>query len=213
MICLVRLIVAAVCSLLIGVERQTRMKGAGSRTHMMVSLGAALMTLVSSYGFLPIVGAAGVSVDVSRVAASIAVGFLGAGVIFVHRGGAVGLTTAAGLWTTTGVGMAIGCGMYAPGITATALMLIAQVLLRGVERREKMQVTELAVGLTDGKGDLVRLYDWLEQRKITVREINLKRQEGSSVKIVLYIAMPRHFDKADFLRLQEDILGVQSVEI
>lgn len=85
MICLLRLIVA---------ERQTRMKGAGSRTHMMVSLGAALMTLVSSYGFLPIVGAAGVSVDVSRVAASIAagIGFLGAGVIFVHRGGVVGLT-------------------------------------------------------------------------------------------------------------------------
>ena len=55
-------------------------------------------------------------------------------------------------------------------------------LLRGVERREKMQVTELVVGLTDGKGDLVRLYDWLEQRKITVREIDLKRQEGSSVK-------------------------------
>lgn len=110
MICLVRLIVAAVCGLLIGVERQTRMKGAGSRTHMMVSLGAALMTLVSSYGFLLIVGAAGVSVDVSRVAASI------------------------------------------------------------------------AVGLTDGKGDLVRLYDWLAQRKITVREIDLKRQEGNSVK-------------------------------
>ena len=110
MICLVRLIVAAVCGLLIGVERQTRMKGAGSRTHMMVSLGAALMTLVSSYGFLPIVGAAGVSVDVSRVAASI------------------------------------------------------------------------AAGLTDGKGDLVRLYDWLAQRKITVREIDLKRQEGISIK-------------------------------
>ncbi|MFR7646252.1 MAG: hypothetical protein ACLUZQ_06780 [Butyricicoccus sp.] len=46
-----------------------------------------------------------------------------------------------------------------------------------------------------------------------MREIDLKRQEGSSVKIVLYIAMPRHFDKADFLRLQEDIPGVQSVEI
>ena len=61
-------------------------------------------------------------------------------------------------------------------------------LLIGVERREKMQVTELAVGLTDGKGELVRLYDWLAQRKITVREINLKRKEGNSVKIVLYIA-------------------------
>ena len=65
---------------------------------MMVSLGAALMTLVSAYGFLPIVGAAGVSVDVSRVAASIAagIGFLGAGVIFVHRGGVVGLTDGKG---------------------------------------------------------------------------------------------------------------------
>ena len=71
----------------------------------------------------------------------------------------------------------------------------------------------IAAGLTDGKGDLVRLYDWLEQRKITVREIDLKWQEGCLVKIVLYIAMPRHFDKADFLRLQEDIPGVQSVEI
>ena len=78
---------------------------------------------------------------------------------------------------------------------------------------KKMQVTELAVGRTDGKGELVRLYAWLAQRKITVREINLKRKEGNSVKIVLYIAIPRHFDKADFLRLQEDIPGVQSVEI
>ena len=57
------------------------------------------------------------------------------------------------------------------------------------------------------------MYDWLEQKKITVREIDFKRQEGNSVKIVLYIAMSRHFDKADFLRLQEDIPGVQSVEI
>lgn len=53
----------------------------------------------------------------------------------------------------------------------------------------------------------------LSQRKITVSEIDLKRKEGNSVKIVLYIAMPRHFDKEDFLRLQEDIPGVQSVEI
>ncbi len=117
------------------------------------------------------------------VAASIAagIGFLGAGVIFVHRGGVVGLTTAAGLWTTTGVGMAIGCGMYAPGITATALMLIAQVLLREC-RAARKNAGYRARGRSDSKGDLVRLYDWLEQRKITVREIDLKRQEGSSVK-------------------------------
>ncbi|MFQ9975933.1 MAG: hypothetical protein ACLRVN_06460 [Butyricicoccus sp.] len=137
MICLVRLIVAAVCGLLIGVERQTRMKGAGSRTHD---------------GFAR-------------------------------------------------------CG------TDDAGLLVWFSAYRGAARFRLMFLVWQAAGLTDGKGDLVRLYDWLEQRKITVREIDLKRQEGSSVKIVLFIAMPRHFDKADFLRLQEDIPGVQSVEI
>ena len=215
LICFTRLVVASVCGLLIGVERQTRMKGAGLRTHMMVALGSALMTLVSSYGFLPVSGIDGASVDVSRVAASIAagIGFLGAGVIFVHRGGVVGLTTAAGLWTTTGVGMAIGCGMYVPGVTATALMLAAQVLLRGVERREKLQVTELTIRLADGKGDLPRLHDWLAARGVAVREIDAERQEGGSMQMTLRIALPRHFDKADFLRLQDDIPGVQAVEV
>lgn len=94
--------------------------------------------------------------------------------------------------------MAIGCGMYAPGITATALMLIAQVLLRGVERREKMQVTELAVGLTDGKGDLVRLYDWLEQRKNhRARDQSQAAGRQFGKNRAVNVAMPRHFDKAD----------------
>ena len=81
-------------------------------------------------------------------------------------------------------------------------------LLIGVERREKMQVTEPAVGLTDGKG--VRLAGAEENHRARDRSQAAGRQFG---KIVLYIAMPRHFDKADFLWLQEDIPGVQSVEI
>ena len=122
MICLVRLIVAAVCGLLIGVERQTRMKGAGPRTHD---------------------------------------GFARCG--------------------TDDAGLLVGFSAYRGSSRYYGICPHAE-LLRGVERREKMQVTELAVGLTDGKGDLVRLYDWLAQRKITVREIDLKRQEGNSVK-------------------------------
>lgn len=158
MICLVRLIVAAVCGLLIGVERQTRMKGAGPRTHDGFARcgadDAGLLVWFSAYRGSSRCFGLRFSCGGKHC---VRYRLPWRGRDFVHRGG--------------------------------------------------------AVGLTDGKGDLVRLYDWLEQRKITVREIDLKRQEGSSVKIVLYIAMPRHFDKADFLRLQEDIPGVQSVEI
>ena len=98
-----RVIVASVLGYMIGYERKNRDKSAGMRTHAIVALGAALMMVVSKYGFYDVE-----KVDSSRVAAQIVsgVGFLGAGVIFVRNNTVSGLTTAAGLWTTAGVGMA-----------------------------------------------------------------------------------------------------------
>ena len=99
-----RVIVASVLGYMIGYERKNRDKSAGMRTHAIVALGAALMMVVSKYGFYDVE-----KVDSSRVAAQIVsgVGFLGAGVIFVRNNTVSGLTTAAGLWTTAGVGMAV----------------------------------------------------------------------------------------------------------
>ena len=96
-----RVIVASVLGYMIGYERKNRDKSAGMRTHAIVALGAALMMVVSKYGFYDVE-----KVDSSRVAAQIVsgVGFLGAGVIFVRNNTVSGLTTAAGLWTTAGVG-------------------------------------------------------------------------------------------------------------
>ena len=99
-----RVIVASILGYMIGYERKNRDKSAGMRTHAIVALGAALMMVVSKYGFYDVE-----KVDSSRVAAQIVsgVGFLGAGVIFVRNNTVSGLTTAAGLWTTAGVGMAV----------------------------------------------------------------------------------------------------------
>ena len=96
-----RVIVASVLGYMIGYERKNRDKSAGMRTHAIVALGAALMMVVSKYGFYDVE-----KVDSSRVAAQIVsgVGFLGAGVIFVRNNTVSGLTTAAGLWTTAGSG-------------------------------------------------------------------------------------------------------------
>lgn len=115
MVCVVRLLLASVCGFAIGIERTNRLKDAGMRTHLIVCMGAALMMLVSKYGFFDVSTLTEFfKADVSRVASSVVagIGFLGAGIIFVRNRSITGLTTAAGIWTTAGIGMAMGAGMY-----------------------------------------------------------------------------------------------------
>ena len=120
----IRMFVACFCGAIIGLERSRRQKDAGIRTHMIVALGSALIMIVSKYGFMDIMHIEGIRADASRIASNVVtgVGFLGAGVIFVRDVSIKGLTTAAGIWATAGVGLAIGAGMYPLGIAATLLM-------------------------------------------------------------------------------------------
>lgn len=135
---ILRVIIAGICGILVGLERKNRSKEAGIRTHFVVASGAALIMIVSKYAFFDVaeiaesMGYGGdIRIDPSRVASTIAsgIGFLGAGMIFVHKNTITGLTTAAGIWAMSGVGMAIGAGMYAVGIGATLVILFAQFLL------------------------------------------------------------------------------------
>src|ERR1700728_897125 len=104
---------ALVLSTVIGLEREFRMKSAGLRTHTLVGVAAALIMLVSKYGFSDVVLKDLVVLDPSRVAAQIVtgIGFIGGGVIFVQRDIVRGLTTAAAVWLTASVGMACGAGL------------------------------------------------------------------------------------------------------
>ena len=126
---LLRIVIATFLGLLIGNERKNRNKSAGIRTHAIVALGAALMMVVSKYGFFD-----GYSADASRIAAQVVsgVGFLGAGVIFVRNNLVNGLTTAAGMWATAGVGLAMGSGMYDIGITSAFLIIIMQFIMHKI---------------------------------------------------------------------------------
>lgn len=133
---ILRILVAGVCGMLVGMERKNRSKEAGTRTHCVVACGAALIMIISKYAFSDVIQTglhegADVRLDPSRVASTIAsgIGFLGAGMIFIYRNTIKGLTTAAGIWTTSGIGMAIGSGMYVLGISATVIVLCAQFLL------------------------------------------------------------------------------------
>jgi putative Mg2+ transporter-C (MgtC) family protein len=113
---------AFVLSALIGLEREIRHKSAGLRTYTLVGFGAALIMLVSKYGFMDVLANNRIVLDPSRIAAQIVtgIGFIGGGLIFVRRTNVRGLTTAAIVWLTAAIGMACGAGLPILALAVTA---------------------------------------------------------------------------------------------
>ena len=133
----VRLLLACLCGAAIGVERSRHFKEAGVRTHVIVCMGAALAMIVSKYGFADLLVAAGAEfpgtrgADPARIAAQVVSGisFLGAGVIFKREGLVRGLTTAAGIWVTASIGLAVGSGLMLLGVFAVVVICVLQFLM------------------------------------------------------------------------------------
>ncbi|CAB3970333.1 methyltransferase [Burkholderia cenocepacia] len=132
-----RLLLAALLGSIVGIERERLSWAAGLRTHMLVAVGAALVMVVSAFGFADIQNAKNVSLDPSRVAAQVVsgIGFLGAGSIMLRGEIIRGLTTAASLWVVAAVGLAVGGGMYVAAIAATAIVLAILAGLKPIEKR------------------------------------------------------------------------------
>jgi putative Mg2+ transporter-C (MgtC) family protein len=150
---------ALVLSALIGLEREIRQKNAGLRTHTLVGVGAALFMLISKYGFTDVLEPRMVVLDPSRVAAQVVtgVGFLGAGLIFVRRDSVRGLTTAAAIWVTAGIGSAAGAGLPVLAIMATGIFfLVTLVFPIAVRRlpRSATAVSAVRIRYPDGRGIL-----------------------------------------------------------
>ncbi len=120
---IIRLILALALGFAIGFERKMRFKEAGPRTHTIVCIGSCLFTLLSIYAFP--------KSDPARIAAQIVpgIGFIGAGMIFYHKETVHGLTTAAGMWATAAIGMAMGAGWYVISILATVLIILIQCIM------------------------------------------------------------------------------------
>ena len=156
---LVRLAVAGGLGAAVGFERELRDREAGIRTHLLVSLGAALFTIVSAYGFHSFLthGGSVVRADPARIAAQIVVGigFLGAGAIIREGLSVRGLTTAATLWVVAAIGLASGAGYYGPAVATTALTIFALWPLRLISyqmiERIKPEENRLTVELREGQ--------------------------------------------------------------
>ena len=204
-----RLLLAAFISGIIGIEREISNRPAGFRTHMLVTLGATLIMLISVDVFA--------DSDPGRLAAQVVsgIGFLGAGTIMRTGNNIVGLTTAASLWVCAGIGLAIGAGYYVGAIATTVIILIILMSTGLLERtilRKKYGSIELAAVNRPGIiGDIEKLF---ASYKISIRSMNVTNVEmeslidGNSMEIYLLVKMPAmiHLDE-----LYKDIYKVSGV--
>lgn len=189
---LIRMVLAGICGGLVGFERSKSHKEAGLRTHTIVAVGAALLMIVSKYGFMDVLTIPGMRVDAARIASNIITGisFLGAGVIFVRDVSIKGLTTAAGLWSVAGVGMAIGAGMYVIGIFATLLVSVVQWLsYRGYLKKIDGPIHDMiSITYQNTPQGLEILKEELQKRNIMIHHIEMKKNEDHTITVILDIS-------------------------
>ncbi len=200
---LVRIGISCVLGLLIGHERKNRNKSAGIRTHAIVAMGAALIMIVSKYGFSDVA-----SYDAARVAAQVVsgVGFLGAGVIFVRNNLVSGLTTAAGIWATAGVGLAMGSGLYVIGIASALLIVLIQELMHRIDYFARVaSCGTIRMTIAKKEGAVKQMEEYLEERRVDIASVKVHKNKKDEIKVEFEVIYPPGLDKAAlFSQLAED---------
>ena len=192
--------------------REYRAKEAGYRTHFLVSLGSALIMIVSQYGFMEVVKMEGIDLDPSRVAAQVVsgIGFIGAGTIIFQKQIVRGLTTAAGIWATSGIGLAIGAGMYWLGISATILTLIGLEALSYLFKSIGMKSSMVEFS-TDNKETLNRMAKKFNSKEYNIVSYQLDEKrlgEVTTYYVTMVIKSKKYNDEGMLLTLLQDFSDI-----
>lgn len=188
----IRIVVACICGACIGFERSRRQKEAGIRTHIILALGSALAMVVSKYGFFDMVGT-GIDADASRIASNIltGIGFLGAGVIFVRSGSIKGLTTAAGIWATAGIGLTVGAGMYEIGICSAVLLVFIQVVLhKFLPASESVTSLDVSVTIKDTPESIEKVRKFFDNKNVYIQGMHLRKNSDGTLLVNLHVRSP-----------------------
>lgn len=191
-----KFLTAVCCSGLIGIERESKRRPAGLRSHILVCLGATIATTTGEFLVLGM----HLNTDPGRLGAQViaGIGFVGAGTIIVSRHNHIrGLTTAAGLWTTATIGLAIGLGYYECAIVVTLLVMLTETVFRSVEMlvRGKWKNMNLYLEYT-GEGYLDMVFHIFKMRKIQVLDVDVKKikenkKERKNIAII-YVQAPKN---------------------
>ena len=214
---IIRVFIALLCGSIIGWERMNRSKDAGIKTHAIVCMSSAIIMIVSKYGFTELlcipIEHSPFRGDPARLAAQVisGIGFLGAGVIFYRKDFLHGLTTAAGIWLTGAIGLAIGSGMVIVGLCATILLLIFQVCLHYPIQRLKARNNMLKISLRLKKpSDLERIKEILAIEKFN--EFKSSIDKDGFLNIEVQLNSKHYSSEADILKLLNENKEIVYIE-
>ena len=212
----IRLLLSAALGALVGLERSKRQKEAGVRTHCIIACTSAVFMILSKYAFMDLVDISGIrGADPARIAAQVVSGisFLGAGVIFKNGNSIRGLTTAAGMWGTAAVGMAIGAGMYWVGLIEAAILVTIQIILhRFPVGADALTTQEILVEMADTQEMQDKFDELLARHRGQVTESSLTREEGYlRMEITAKLEPPITHDEA--LMFMKENSGVRRISV
>jgi putative Mg2+ transporter-C (MgtC) family protein len=215
---MLRILLGTALGAAIGLERDLHGRPAGLRTHSIVALASATFMVVSTRFVFFQHYAAGdlVEVDASRIAASVVsgIGFLGAGAILRTGITIRGLTTAAGLWLVSAIGMAAGGGMYAVAVCVTAIGLAALTLLRRFEDRGELAARQrLSLLLDESLSPIASIVEALSRAGASVSEREYERTPNEGVRVTFDIHMSAPVDSHQLARALDGAAGVKQLKI
>ncbi|HEY2935892.1 MAG TPA: MgtC/SapB family protein [Gaiellaceae bacterium] len=213
-----RLVVAAVLGGAVGLERELREREAGLRTHLLVSVGAAVFTLVSAYGFSDFRYGlnTGITLDPTRIAAQIVtgIGFLGAGAIIRQGLSVRGLTTAATLWVVAAIGLASGAGYYSAAVVGTAIVLFSLWPLRLLAHQAVIRIRpeegRLLVVLPPGASAAPVVAE-LERTGVRIDSLQIEESQNERA-VVVEVRVPEQLRGADLVDRMHGLEEVRRVE-
>lgn len=206
-----RLLVAAILGGLVGFERERSHQPAGFRTHMLVCIGSALVMVTAEY--LRLKYQAEISIDPTRLGAQVisGIGFLGAGTIIRHGSTVRGLTTAAGLWAVSCIGLAVGSGFYEGAVIATLFITLTLSLTRPLKRWHSRKQTEaiLLVQMRRLDKDVQTLMDQIGKTTVEMQQIQIAPDVEGGYRLRLTL---RGCSPQDKLTLVQGISRLSDVE-
>lgn len=217
---ILRILLAILCGSLLGYERERHGISAGLRTNILVCAGSALFMVISKYFYFTAgepLGDMALTRDPARIAAQIVtgIGFLGAGVIIKDKGSVRGLTTAATLWFNSGVGMALGAGMYVIPIFCTITAFIALSALKKLHRRIPREVyREISISCSGANKDcLTDLMDFFNGKNLKAENVNLiKIKDGVYTYIFTFKCESACFDIVSCVRELAEFNFIQKIK-
>lgn len=208
-----RIFLAASLGAIIGIEREMKHRAAGFRTHIIVSVGACLIMLIGVDAIGEI--SSDKARDVARIAGKVVsgIGFLGAGTILQKKDGVSGLTTAATLWLSAAIGLAVGIGYYAGAIFATIICLITLVSLKGFSDFINKRTTQSYILTFDTNNfEQDSFLDFTKKEGIEVRKLDVVDEDIENISIVQStLSFPKNYDIDSFFEKLKTDLHLKSV--